>query len=253
MKLISWNVNGIRSTEQSFLRFLKDEDPDILMIQELKAFPDQLSFFLQMIPGYNTFWNPANRPGYSGTAMFYKNTLPISNAMKGKGDSDDEGRIVTLELPDYIIVDGYFPNGCGNADRLEFKLDFYDHFLDYTKELISSGKKMIIGGDFNVCHTEQDIWSIHAYKNRSPFLEVERDWLTNMLDLGLLDTFREQNPKIPRRTWWHAQDKDRPDSKGLGIDYFVVSNSLRNNVTRAEILRDVYGSDHCPILLEIND
>ena len=251
MKFISWNVNGIRSTEQPLLKFLKDEDPDVLMIQEMKAFPDQLSFFLKMIPGYNVFWNPAQRAGYSGTAMFYKDSLAVSNVVKGKGDSDEEGRIVTLELPDHIIVDGYFPNGTGNADRMEFKLEFMDHFFGYTKELISSRKKVIIGGDLNVCHTENDLWSPHAYKGRSPFLPVERDWLTNMFGLGLFDTFREQNPEAPRRTWWHPRDKDRPDSKGLGIDYFVISDSLKNSVSRAEILRDIFGSDHCPILLEI--
>lgn len=252
MKLISWNVNGIRSTEKALLKFLRNENPDILMIQEMKAFPYQLSFFLQMIPGYKTFWNPAQRPGYSGTAFFCKDTLPINNVVKGKSDIDEEGRIVTLESPDYIIINGYFPNGCGNADRLEFKLNFYTDFLKYLDSLKQKQKHVIVGGDFNVCYTENDIWSPTLYKGRSPFLQTEKDWFTAFIKRGFKDSFREHYPDVPRRTWWHPRDVDRPDTRGLGIDYFVISDSLRDSVVRAEILREVYGSDHCPILLEID-
>lgn len=253
MKLVSWNVNGIRSTEKELLEFLNNESPDFLLIQELKSFPDQLSLFLKMIPGYQSFWNSAERPGYSGTAVFYKDNLPVSNTSTGMGNLDKEGRLVTVELPNHIIIDGYFPNGVGNADRMEYKLEFLDQFHNYARDLKSSGKTLIIGGDFNVCHTEKDLWSTEVYNGRSPFLPVEREWFSKMLELGMVDTYRHINPENERRTWWNALDSKRPESKGLGLDYFIVSDSVKSDVSRAEILKDVYGSDHCPILFEFND
>ena len=252
MKLISWNVNGIRSTEKELLDFLSTEAPDVLMIQELKAFPDQLSFFLKMIPGYKIFWNPAKRKGYSGTAIFYKESLSVLNAWKGKEDEDKEGRIINLELDDLIVINGYFPNGCGNPDRLVFKLQFYNDFLKYTKKIGRKGKPVIIGGDYNVCHTKRDIWSPVAYHNRSPFLDVEREWLNKMLNLGFEDSYRKFDKESDRRTWWHPRDTDRPLTKGLGIDYFLTSKNLSSAVKDAQIQKEVYGSDHCPITLELD-
>lgn len=254
MKLISWNVNGLRSAEKHFLKFISEESPDILMLQELRAHPDQLQFFLKFIPGYKVEFNPSERRGYSGTALYYKEEIPFDEVTSRTGNRilDSEGRTIVCTLGNLIIINFYTPNGTSSEERLKFKLKFYDAITDYLRELLKKKHSVIVGGDINVAHTELDLYAPKENKNRSGFLPVERDWFSDLLKLGFLDTFRMFEKSGGHYTWWHMRDPKRKKNRGWRFDYFLVSKDLKRKVKDAKILRDVLGSDHCPILLEVN-
>jgi len=254
MKLISWNVNGLRSTENAFLEFMNSESPDVVMIQELRAHPDQLSLFLKMIGGYNVEYNPSDRPGYSGTALYYKDSISFDEIKSKTGVSilDTEGRVNVCILGKMYIVNFYTPNGTGSEKRLKFKLRYYSAIKKYLKKLVSDGYSVIVGGDLNVCPTELDLYNPEGNKNRSGFLPEEREWFEDVLKFGFVDTFRMFEKEGGHYTWWHMRDPKRIKNRGWRFDYFLVSKNLEKNVKNSRILKDVFGSDHCPILLDIN-
>ncbi len=254
MKIFSWNVNGLRSTEKEFIKFIKTKKPDILMIQELRAYPDQLSFFLKSIPNYKVLFNPADRPGYSGTAIYYKNSIKFEKVSSVTSDEilNLEGRTIYCRIGDLYIFNFYTPNGTSSEERLKFKLDFYSHILNLIRGLINKNKSVIIGGDLNVAATELDLYAPKKNLNHSGFLESERKWFTDMLKLGFIDTFRMFEKEGGHYTWWHMRDPERKKNHGWRFDYFLVSKKLKNKVKSSRILKNVFGSDHCPIMLDID-
>lgn len=253
MKIYSWNVNSLRSCENNFLQFLKDYQPDIVGIQELRGTPDQLSFFLKFVDGYSTLFNDSGRPGYAGTALYYKNSLDVKEITNITGNEilDREGRVIKMVVGDITIFNYYTPNGSSSEERLKFKLQYYDQMLKLSKELIDNGEKVIVGGDMNVGHTHKDTYLKNC--KTSGFLPEERKWFDDMLSIGFIDSFRIFQKEGGYYTWWHLGDPKRERNNGWRFDYFLVSNNLKNNVKSAGILKDIYGSDHCPIWVEIID
>lgn len=254
MKLYSWNVNGLRAAEtKGFSNWLKKEQPDILSIQEVKATPDQLPESVTAPEGYHCFFNPAERKGYSGTAVYYK-TEPISITT---GLSDDrfnhEGRTIIMEYPDFTLFNIYFPNGGSGDDRQQFKMDFYDCFLKDVNALVAAGKKVIVCGDVNTAHREIDLKNPKANAKRSGFLPEERRWLDRFFDSGYIDTYRYFYPDKIEYSWWSYRFNARANNAGWRIDYFFVSDNAKDIITDAAIHTDVPGSDHCPISLTIKD
>ena len=252
MKIYSWNVNSLRSCENNFLEFLDKYKPDIVGIQELRGHPDQLSFFLKFVDGYKNLFNDSGRPGYAGTALYYKDTLEVKEVTKEVGNEilNTEGRVIKIVVDDIHIFNYYTPNGTSSEERLKFKLQYYDEILKLSEELIRQGKKVVVGGDLNVGHTEKDLYL--KYCNHSGFLPEERKWFDDMLDIGFVDSFRMFQKEGGYYTWWHLSDPKREKNNGWRFDYFLVSNNLKDRVKSAGILKDTYGSDHCPIWVEID-
>jgi exodeoxyribonuclease-3 len=253
MKLYSWNVNGIRAAEKKGLvDWIQAEQPDVLGIQELKATEDQLSDALTNIDGYHVFFNPAERKGYSGTAVYYKRE-PLSIHT---GLSDDrfnhEGRTIVMEYPEFTLYNIYFPNGGQGEDRLKFKMDFYDCFQKDVDELVAAGKKVIVCGDVNTAHTEMDLKNPKSNAKRSGFLPIEREWVSQFLADGYIDTFRYFYPDKVAYSWWSYRFNARANNAGWRIDYFFASENAKELLADAAIHTDVMGSDHCPISLTLN-
>lgn len=254
MKLVSWNVNGLRSAEEKFLDFLDKEQPDILLLQELRAEPNQLSMFLQNVTDYKVLFNPSGRPGYGGSALYYKEILPLENLTNKTRNPvlDSEGRTIQFSLRNTTVINFYVPNGNMNEERLQYKLNFYRMMTKYLQSLINQKYPVIIGADMNVAHTKIDLYSPKTSIRNSGFLPEERKLFDRLLEIGLIDTFRHLHPKGGYYTWWSFRDRTRKENHGWRYDYFLVSNNLVKRIKKAEILKDVFGSDHCPILLEID-
>lgn len=251
MRIYSWNVNGIRSAEVSFLSFIKNYKPDILLLQEVRAHPDQISYFVKNIAGYNSFFNDSGRAGYGGTAVYYKKKLSIGVETKLRfGILWDEGRCILIKIGDIYILNVYVPNGNSSEDRLEYKFKFYDDLTNLLSQWRKEGRKVVLGGDLNVAHTEKDLFAPQSARN-SGFLKEEREWMSSILDLGFIDTFRLFNQEGGNYTWWSMRDPTRKSNKGWRYDYLIVSEDLETRVKKSEILKDVFGSDHCPILMNI--
>ncbi|MBN2421228.1 exodeoxyribonuclease III [Candidatus Woesearchaeota archaeon] len=249
MKLISWNVNGIRAVlNKGFREFVKKENPDVLCIQETKAHPDQVDKILEDYPHH--FWNTAVKKGYSGTAIFSK-TKPI-NITYGieKDEHDKEGRVITAEFPDFYLVDVYVPNSQRGLTRLKYRLEWNEEFLSYLKKL-DKKKPVIFCGDLNVAHKEIDIARPKDNIHNAGFTAEERNDFTRLLDSGFIDAFRELNPNKVQYSWWAYMFNARAKNIGWRIDYFVVSERMKNKIKNAEILDQVHGSDHAPVVLEL--
>lgn len=254
MVLISWNVNSLRSTENTFLNFIEEYSPDIVMVQELRAFTDQLSFFLKQIPGYKAFFNPSSRPGYSGTALYYKETLDLADITASLNNKilDSEGRVIYSKFNNVNIFNFYTPNGSSSNERLDFKLKYYKEMLNFFKILIKGKQSIVVGGDLNVAPTSKDLYDPKGNRNHSGFLPAEKSWFKKLKKIGFIDTFRMFNTSGGNYTWWHFRDPKREKNHGWRFDYFLVSKDLKPKVVNADLLKTVFGSDHCPILLEIN-
>lgn len=252
-KLFSWNVNGIRACEKKGLAdWIIETQPDFLGLQEIKATEDQISDELKNIPGYHVFFHPAERKGYSGTAVYYKREpLNISTGL-----SDDrfnhEGRTIILEYPEYTLFNIYFPNGGQGDDRLQFKMDFYDCFLKDINKLTAEGKKVIVCGDVNTAHCEIDLKNPKANAKKTGFLPMERAWMDELFDNGYIDSFRHFYPDTVTYSWWSYRFNARANNAGWRIDYFIVSENALSMMVDAEIHTAVQGSDHCPISLTVN-
>ncbi len=252
MKIISWNVNGIRAADRKGLfEWIKKEAPDILCLQEIKAQPEQVSPHLRNMPGYNIFLNSAERKGYSGVATFTKEKP--TDVKKGFGIEkfDNEGRTLITEFPSFTLFNIYFPNGKKNQERLDYKLDFYDTFLGYADNLMAIGKNIVVCGDFNTAHKEIDLARPKENEKFSGFLPIERAWIDTFTDHEYVDTFRHFNKEPEQYTWWDLKSRARERNIGWRIDYFFVNKAFIPNVKKAFIMQDVMGSDHCPIGIEI--
>lgn len=251
MKIYSWNVNSLRNCENHFLNFLSDYSPEIVMIQELRAHPDQISFFLKSVNGYKFIFNDSGKLGYGGTALYYKEGLNVLEASKTLNNKvlDSEGRVIFLRVGDVYLYNFYTPNGNMSQKRLDYKLNYYSNILQLGKRLVKEGKKVVIGGDLNVAHTKLDLWPKRSYM--SGYLPQEREWFSNMISAGYIDSFRYFHKKGEHYTWWSLRDKERKENKGWRYDYFLVSKNMEKEMKGAGILKEVFGSDHCPIWVEI--
>jgi len=249
VKLVSWNVNGLRSIlRKNFLDFLEEEKPDVLCLQETKA---GLNDVEQLWPAsYTTYWNVALRKGYSGTAMFSKQRpLQISGGM-GKKEHDSEGRMLTAEYPDFFLVNVYVPNSKRDLSRLAYRQVWDKHFLRYLKKL-EQKKPVIFCGDMNVAHTELDLTHPKANVHNHGFTPEERAGFGALIKAGFIDTFREFEKNGGHYTWWSQMMGARARNIGWRIDYFLISASLRPRLKSAFIRCKVMGSDHCPVGIEI--
>ena len=246
-KYISWNVNGLRAViKKGFLEYIEEENPDIIGLQEIKLSEGQLDL---EIPGYNMYYNYAERKGYSGTAIFTKEK-PI-NVTYGIGieEHDNEGRVITAEFSEYYFVTVYTPNSKDKLLRLDYRMIWEDEFLKYLKNLEKS-KPVIVCGDLNVAHKEIDLKNPKTNTRNPGFTIEERKKFTNLLDSGFIDTFRYFYPdKEFVYSWWSYRGNARKNNTGWRIDYFCVSESLKNRITDAEIQSNIEGSDHCPVVL----
>ena len=246
-KYISWNVNGLRAViKKGFLEYIKEEKPDIIGLQEIKLSEGQLDL---EIPGYNMYYNYAERKGYSGTAIFTKEK-PI-NVTYGIGmeEHDNEGRVITAEFSEYYFVTVYTPNSKDKLLRLDYRMIWEDEFLKYLKNLEKS-KPVIVCGDLNVAHKEIDLKNPKTNTRNPGFTIEERNKFTNLLNSGFIDTFRYFYPdKEFAYSWWSYRGNARKNNTGWRIDYFCVSESLKNRITDAEIQSNIEGSDHCPVVL----
>lgn len=257
MKILSWNVNGIRAVlKKGFLDFLKNEKPDILCLQEIKIAEIARAKEDFDFSGYREYWNSAQRPGYSGTAVLVKKDPTIALPFARGGDNgfgikkfDNEGRVQTLEFENFYLVNGYFPNANHELSRLDFKIKFNEELLKHVKKL-EKFKPVIIGGDFNVAHQEIDLARPKDNIGNPGFTYEERDWMTNFLKSGFTDTFRYFHPRKQEYSWWSYRFSARAKNIGWRIDYFCASKKLIKKIKRAFILNKVYGSDHCPVGIE---
>lgn len=255
MKIISWNVNGIRAIEKKgFLNWLKDEQPDILCLQETKAEPQQLSDQLRAPFKYTSFWSSSQiKKGYSGVGVYSKIKPRNVRMDLGIKEFDQEGRVLQIEYDDFILFNVYFPNGSSGNKRVPFKMRFYDCFLAHINKLKKQNKKLIICGDVNTAHTEIDLARPKENQKNTGFLPEERAWVSKFIEEGYLDTFRHFYPDKPGYyTWWDYKTKARERDIGWRIDYFFITKNLLPSLTKAFILKDVYGSDHCPIGITLN-
>jgi exodeoxyribonuclease-3 len=255
VKLISWNVNGIRAiARKGFLDWLADESPDVLCTQETKAHPDQLTKKLRQPPGYHTYWHSAQRKGYSGVATFSRTEPLHVETGFGIEEFDVEGRVLMTAYPGFKLFNVYFPNGKRGPERLDYKLRFYAAFLEYCDGLLAQGDRLIVCGDVNTAHKEIDLARPKENEKVSGFLPEERAWIDRYLAHGFVDVFRAFHPDEPAQyTWWHYVTNARARNVGWRIDYYLVSKSLMPALTDASILSQVMGSDHCPISLELDE
>ena len=250
--LISWNVNGLRAIhKKGFLEWLTRESPDMLCLQETKASPDQLPDELLNVNGYSCWFSSAEKKGYSGVALYSKQE-PL-NVHHGFGDPrfDSEGRILIAEYPEYVLFTIYYPNGGASPERLRYKMDFYDAFLECARQYRDRGCRLIICGDVNTAHCEIDLARPKANETNTGFLPEERAWIDRFLAEGFIDTFRMMCDEPGHYSWWDYKTRARERNIGWRIDYFFVSENLRKQVKDAWILSDVTGSDHCPVGLSI--
>ena len=252
MKILSWNVNGIRAAERKGLfEWFKNESPDILCLQEIKAHPEQAPYYLLNPLGYYTFWNSAERKGYSGVITYTREKPSKVKNGFGIEQFDMEGRMLMTEFPSFILFNIYFPNGKKNRERLGYKLDFYDTFLAYADNLKIQRKNIVVCGDFNTAHKEIDLARPKENEHISGFLPMERAWIDTFIDHGYVDTFRHFNKQPEQYTWWDLKTKARERNVGWRIDYFFVNKDFLPHLKNAFIMQDVMGSDHCPIGIEL--
>ena len=251
MKLISWNVNGLRSVlKKGFVDFLKGYDPDVLCVQETKAPGEPIAVD---VPGYQVFWNHAQKPGYSGTAVFSKmKPVGVANGI-GTPKHDKEGRVITAEFGDLYLVNVYVPNSKRELTRLPYRTKEWDvDFLKYLKKL-EKKKPVVFCGDLNVAYAEIDLANPASNRKNHGFTDEERLGFTNLLNAGFLDTFREFTKEGGHYSWWSPLGTCRQRNVGWRIDYFLVSKALRPKLKKAFILPEYTGSDHCPVGIEMAD
>jgi exodeoxyribonuclease-3 len=257
IKLISWNVNGMRAViKKDFLKSFRRTDADIFALQETKLQEPQLTEAIKTIEGYRSYWSFATgKKGYSGVGAYTRIEPKGVNYSMGISQFDQEGRMIEMDFDDFIFFNVYFPNGQMSAERLQYKLDFYERFFQYADEYKTRGRSLIITGDYNTAHNEIDLKNPKANENTSGFLRVERDWLDRIAANGYVDTFRYFFPDTVKYSWWTYRFKARERNIGWRLDYFFVTQNMIDNgrVKEAFIDNTIFGSDHCPIglILEI--
>ena len=252
VRFLSWNVNGIRAAyKKGFIDWFAKEKPEILCVQETKATKEQLPDDLINVNGYNSFFSSAEKKGYSGVATFSKTEpVKVSNGI-GIKKFDSEGRFLVTEFDEFVLFNIYFPNGKAKKERLQYKMDFYDAFLKHLKKLLKQDKKIVVCVDVNTAHKEIDLARPKPNEKISGFLPEEREWIDKLLEAGFIDTFRKFNQKPEQYTWWDMMTRARDRNVGWRIDYFFISDNLKDNLKNAFILPEVMGSDHCPVGIEL--
>lgn len=252
MLLYSWNVNGLRSAlKKGFTDWLKECQGDVVCLQETRLSDDNAPVELGVVPEYNAWFTQGERPGYSGVAILSR--VPVREVRVGFGQAryDAEGRTLVAEFDDFTLINGYFPNGGQGPDRLEFKLDYYRDLLAFIGGLSARGRAVVVTGDLNTAHMERDIARPKENRNTSGFMDIEREWIDRYLAAGLIDSFRLFVSEGERYSWWSQRGGARERNVGWRLDYFLVSEALRERVAAADIHADVHGSDHCPVSLEL--
>ncbi len=253
-RLVSWNVNGIRAcVNKGFMEWFTSYDPDILCLQEIKADKEQFPDKVFEANKHHIYINSAQKKGYSGVAIFSKEK-PLKVLDKiGITKFDDEGRTLILEYKSFVLINGYFPNGQRDHNRVPFKLEYYERVLEIYHEYQQAGKKVIITGDFNTAHKPIDLANPKANKNTTGFLEHEREWIDHYLDAGMIDCLRHFEPETEGiYSWWTYRNNCRERNIGWRIDYFMASQDLKRKLKACRHLPEVMGSDHCPVELTLS-
>ena len=253
MRIISYNVNGIRAAiNKGFLDWLKTNPADVVCVQETKALKENVDHTSFNKLGYQDYWFSAQKKGYSGVAVFTKIKPDKVEYGNGHGASDDEGRVIQMDFGDTRLINAYFPSGTSGDERQDFKYKWLDEFLVYLDKLKKKYPKLILCGDYNIAHTEIDIHDPKGNKNSSGFLPEERAWMTKFFDNGWIDCFRQFHPEPHRYSWWSQRFPSvRLQNKGWRIDYINVTGPLKKNLKDADIFPNVKHSDHCPVYLDI--
>ncbi|WP_185869792.1 exodeoxyribonuclease III [Blattabacterium cuenoti] len=253
MKIISYNINGIRSgINKGLIFWIKNSNPDILCLQEIKAFPEQINTSIFEKLGYNHYWFSSKKKGYSGVSILSKEKATHIEYGIGLDSIDKEGRVLRIDLKKISIISLYIPSGTNIKNRLNFKFFFMKKFFVYIKEIKNKINNLIICGDYNICHYDIDIYDPKSNKNVSGFLPEERKWMTLFMNLGFIDSFRNYVKEGNHYSWWNYRYNSKKNNKGWRIDYMLVSDSLKKRMKNAYLLPEVVFSDHCPTVLEIN-
>lgn len=255
LKLVSWNVNGLRAVmKKDFINIVKEMDADILALQETKLQADQRTEEMLALAGYESYWSYASvKKGYSGVVVYTRKTPETVQTELGIPRFDGEGRVVELDFTDFILFNVYFPNGQMGEERLQYKLDFYEHFFEYTRRYKEQGVPLVITGDYNTAHNEIDLKRPKENRKTSGFMRIERDWIDRIIDEGYVDTFRHLYPDTVKYSWWTYRFNARKNNTGWRIDYFFVTRDMidRGWLKEAFIDNDIFGSDHCPVGIEL--
>jgi len=253
MRIISYNVNGIRAAiKKGFIDWLKTNPADVICVQETKATKDDVDSALFTTLGYSDYWFSAQKKGYSGVAVFTKIKPDHIELGNGNTESDNEGRVIQLDFKDTRLINAYFPSGTSGGERQDFKYVWLDEFYKYLTGLKKKYPRLILCGDYNIAHQEIDIHDPKGNKNSSGFLPEEREWMTKFFKSGWVDTFRQFHPEPHRYSWWSQRFPSvRLNNKGWRIDYINVTDPLKKQMEDAEIFPDVKHSDHCPVYLDV--
>jgi exodeoxyribonuclease-3 len=253
MRLLSWNVNGLRAIlKKGFVEWLRRDMPDVLCLQETKVAVDQVPGELKRLPGYFSYFSSGERKGRDGVALFSKTQPFRVEYTLGIDGFDDEHRAIVADYGQFLLFNVYFPNGKASRERLEYKLKFYDVFLEHISQLKSEGRRIVVCGDVNTAHKEIDLARPKANEKISGFLPEERAWIDRLMEGGFLDTFRIHHEGSGNYSWWDLKTRARERNVGWRIDYFFVSENLRDSVSSAFILAEVTGADHCPVGIELD-
>jgi exodeoxyribonuclease-3 len=253
MRIVTYNVNGIRAAMgKGLVEWMKQTDPDVLCLQEIKASPEQVGVFELEEMGYHHYWYPAQKKGYSGVAIFSKIEPKQVTYGCGIKEYDFEGRIIRADFDDVSVMSVYHPSGSSGDERQEFKMKWLSDYSHYINELKKTQKNLILCGDFNICHKPIDIHNPKSNANTSGFLPEEREWMEQFINNGFIDTFRHFNQEPHQYSWWSYRAGSRDKNLGWRIDYNLASENLANRLKRSVILPEAKHSDHCPVLLEID-
>jgi exodeoxyribonuclease III len=252
-QIISWNVNGVRAVaKKGFGDFLISHSPDVLCLQETKAHPEQLPDELRQPEGYHAYWASAEKKGYSGVAVLAKEE-PVSVSTMGVPDFDREGRVLVAEFANYTVISAYFPNSQDAGRRLGYKLEFCAAMLELCNRITSDGRRLLLCGDYNIAHRPIDLARPKENEGSAGYLPEERAWMDTFIGSGYVDTFRRLHSDGGHYTWWSYITRGRERNVGWRIDYHCVNPALEPQVSASEILPEVYGSDHAPILVSLTE
>jgi exodeoxyribonuclease-3 len=252
MRIVTYNVNGIRAAMgKGLIDWIKQTDPDVLCLQEVKATPEQVGVFELEELGYHHYWYPAQKKGYSGVAIFTK--IKPKNVVYGCGiaEYDFEGRVIRADFDDFSVMSVYHPSGSSGDERQAFKMKWLSDYTNYINEVKKTQPNLILSGDFNICHKAIDIHNPKSNANTSGFLPEEREWMEQFINTGFIDTFRHFNQEPHQYSWWSYRAGSRDKNLGWRIDYNLASEGLASRLKRSIILPEAKHSDHCPVLLEI--
>lgn len=252
MRLLSWNVNGLRAIyKKNFLEWFDKKNADIYCVQETKSHIEQLPEKLIERHDYNSYFAQAERKGYSGVALWSKIKPEKVSYESGLPRFDTEGRLIQADYSNFSLFNVYFPNGKASKERLQFKMDFYETFLKKMNDLLQKDKRIVICGDVNTAHKEIDLARPKENEKVSGFLPAEREWIDRLIEAGFIDTFRYFHKEAEQYSWWDYKTRARERNVGWRIDYFFISNNLKDNLKSAFIDSEVIGSDHCPIGIDL--